>query len=48
MLSQRRLFSLTSCMKNLLADKRLVTNQTVTTRKNNTQVSGTARSAVSR
>ena len=41
-------FSVTSCMKNLLASKRFVTNQTVATRMNNTQISGSACWAVSK
>ena len=39
-------FSFISCMKNLLANKRLITHQTVATRTNNTQTSGTACSAI--
>lgn len=41
-------FSLTSCMKHRLANKRLVTNQTLATRTNNTQTSGTVCSAGSK
>lgn len=41
-------FSFIPCMKNLLADKRLITNQTVATRMNNTQTSGTSCLAISK
>ena len=41
-------FSLISCMKNRLANKRLATHQTVATRMNSTQTSSTACSAVSK